>query len=454
MIRRTFPLLLLVAGAACSPPTPTEGPDAQLVTPEVMQQALTSRPPARLTLSDEIDFFQGRLADRGEDRLARTRLFAAYRLRFQAYQQDGDLRAAEEALADLPAAALPGARAALDLDRHRFRSAEASAERALAAAHGDAREDARRRLFDVYLAVGRYDDAVAQLERTQDRDGFGYVVRAARLQDRRGDVAGARALQARAVELARTHAEPPAVQAWSLVSLAHLEHHSGHPARAIPLLEEALRLLPGYPAAFEALGWIAYGVDRDLPTARVLFDRAVEGGGHLSLLLTLADIAALEGDDAEAGRIRGRFLTAARADTATTRLYRPALALQLAEHDATVGEALRLAEADLRQRRSAEAVSTYAWVLHRAGRPAAARTLFAEALEWGMPAPAVHLLAGRAAWERGERSRARHLLEYALSAETEIGPADAERIRTLLDGGSGREGSRDGPRGSRGVGAT
>ena len=70
------------------------------VTPEVLARALSSDVPERLTMSDDVDFFERRLQERGpEDVLALRRLVSASLLRFQTYGREADLARAEQHLA-------------------------------------------------------------------------------------------------------------------------------------------------------------------------------------------------------------------------------------------------------------------------------------------------------------------------------------------------------------------
>lgn len=428
-----FTLLGALALQACASANDSPTVTA-IVSDSLVERVLGVAVPERITLSDEIEFFRSRLDRDPNDRLARSRLLAAHQLRFHVYGQEDDLRAAEEQLSGIASGSVPAGAVALALARHRFREAASAAEQTLEQARGDEYSTAQQRLFDAYLALGRYDDAEAQLKASGGEGTFGRHVREARLLDRKGDLDGALRLQRRAVALAESYAETAAVQAWSLVQLAHFEHHGGHSERALPLIDRAMELVPGLPAAYELLGSIAFTVDGNLDAADRLLARSIENGGHVSLLLTRADVALARGDSAAAESLRTHFLTSVQSDTATARLYYPVLARTLAERDETRQQALEYARRDLEQRRAAESIAVYAWALHLDGRQREARALFDEALAWGTPEPVVFELAGLAALDRGERQEAAQLLRVALDAERELGPVAAKEIRVRLAG--------------------
>ena len=190
----------LVIGAAVwlsSMPRHPSAESDRSVTPEVLAQALSSDVPDRLTLSDDLDFFGRRLEERGpEDVLALRRLVSASLLRFQTYAQEADLARAEKHLETLtdryPASSsLWSTVASARLSRHDFSGAVQAAERSVQVSGPDD-AGARLRLFDAYLATGEYEWARDLLSLPFNRDSFAYRMRAIRLQDRLGEVAGAR----------------------------------------------------------------------------------------------------------------------------------------------------------------------------------------------------------------------------------------------------------------------
>ena len=433
--RRSLALLVVAAGCGGE----ASGPPVPLVDDAVVERALLLSRPTHLQLGDEIRFFESRLVGQPDDGVALRRIHSASMLRARAYGRTEDGVRAEDTLRRLQALRSDdpwvwSARAAADLSNHRFQSAVTAAEAALSAASGsDATEAARLRLFDAYVAVGRYDDAEIQLGLVRDRRGFQSLVREARLLDRSGLVEPARDRLETAMRLARASAQPRLVQAWALVELGHFEHHSGSPDRAVARYLTALETAPGYGAALEGLAHIAYAVDGDLARAEQLFGLALAAGQHLDLYLPLMEIARGRSDERRAREYRDRFLVQATATDEAEALFRRPLSLVLAEGDAAELErALDYGRRDVAERRTPESLAVYAWLLHRTGNPGEASVLFEQALEWGVPEPLVFELAGLAALERGHLELGRELLDQALDAESEIGPVRVERIRAAL----------------------
>ncbi len=432
--------LTLVLGAAVwrssTRPRPSSESD-RLVTPEVLAQALSSDVPERLTMSDDLDFFRRRLEERGpDDVLALQRLVSASLLRFQTYGREADLARAEKHLVTLTdryptSSSLWATVASARLSRHDFPGAVQAAERSVRVGGPDD-TGARLRLFDAYLATGRYEEAQDLLGLAFDRNSFAYRMRAVRLQDRLGDVSGARDGMEAALSVARSYAQPPAIVAWCLVELAHLEHHSGRPDRAVSHYQEALGLVPGNPAAIEGLAQVAMGSDRDLRTAEALFLKALENGAHLDLYVRLIEMVEGAGWSERAVDYRQRFLAAAQVDESTERLHLRSLALVLGREDETLDQALRYARQDLAIRHTSETYAVLGWVLSRLGRTRDAWGLIEAAQTWVQPEPEVDYLSGLVALDAGHADRGREFLSRALIAEAEIGPIKSEAIRALL----------------------
>lgn len=409
----------------------------RLVHGPTLEAAITSRVPARPTLTDEIRHFERRLEARDEA-FAHRRLLAARLLRFRAYGRLDDLEKAEEHLSALEVrgyrpASLLVQLAAVHLVRHEFSSAVDAARQAVRAPEANA--DARLRLFDAYWATGRYEAAESLLAGPlMDTASVAFMSRKARVLDRQGRVATARDLFRRVMDRVNAYAEPAPVRGWALVELGHFEHHAGDPEAAIRRYREALEVLPGSPAALEGLAAVAYGVDRDLETATRLYRAALESGGHLDIMPTLARIERELGREAAARRTTEAFIRRAIADPRRERWYRRSLALVMAERPETACRAVELARLDLADRQDAGAWDALAWSLYGTGDLTSAWGAAREAVAGGVPEPGTALRSGIIARAAGRDESAERLLAVALEGATELGPSRAELARRLLDG--------------------
>jgi tetratricopeptide (TPR) repeat protein len=421
------------AGLATGPVT---GP---VIDGDVLEVALRSQAPEHLTMSDEIEHFQARLAARGDEGFSHNRLVSAHLVRYRAYGREADLDAAERHLAARTSAGetsadLEAMRASLHLVRHEFTEAVHAARAANDLARG--REPAHwLRLFDALWATGRFDEAEAILELPLDRGSIGVRSRRARSFDRAGDVDRARDEFAAVVELVRAYAEPTPVEAWALVELGHFEHHSGHPDRAVRRYLEALRILPGSPAALEGLAAVARGVDRNPEAAVRLYRHALAQGAHPNVWPVLADTEVEAGNEVEARRLREAFVEFATASPRAERLYRRPLVFVLADDPTTVCAAVDHARLDLDDRRDPGAWDALAWARYRAGDLEGAGRAARLATAAGVPEPALAWRAGLIAKASGDETRAATLLGTAVKGASELAIAEVDEARRLLAGG-------------------
>lgn len=451
-IRRTRPEIVALCLSAAAilavallPPTDAPGRSGMggepFVDREVLSAALASKVPEQLTMSDEIGYFEHRLARRGDEAFSRERLLSAHLLRFRAYGRDEDLNRSVAHLAALTdtgesGAGLEARRAALALARHDFRGAVVAAERADRIAQGSD-PAVRLALFDALWASGEYARAAAHLDGPFDRSSIGWLSRHARLLDRRGRVEEARDAFREVVEQVRAFAQPAPVEAWALVELGHFEYHSGDPGAGVDRYLEALEVLPGSPAALEGLAAVAAGVDRRPRVAERLYRAALDRGAHLEVALALADAQDAAGDARAAEATRSNFLARATTTDESVRLHRQGIALTLAGRSGAAARcrALDLASEELRARREASAWSTMAWVRYRLGHLDEARRAAARSVAWGAPEPAVAFRAG-VVLAAVDDPGAPALLEEALEGASELTATEVDRARTLLDGAS------------------
>ena len=410
-----------------------------IVSDKELQLVLQSNPPRKLIMSDAIGFFQSRLRERnGEDVLAQNHLVGSYLLRFKAYGKNENLKMAKKYLSELlerypTKATLHAKLSAICLAEHEFENAVKSARQAIEYSEDKRNSGLFLRLFDALFAYGQYDEAQRLLKTNWlNSKSFGFLVRKARLEDKLGNLEQAKVNMRKALKEAKAYAQSPVVIAWCLVSLGHFEHHGGNPEKAVENYLAALEQLPGYPAAIEGIASISYAADRNLRAARLLYEKAIRNGGELDLYAKLIKIEKRLGNKRKSDEYRAIFITKATQHPATERLFYRPLALLLAEHKETLSRALGYAKLDLENRPNSDSYDTLAWVLYRMGDLAGAYNASKKALAYEIPEPEVLYHGGMIAWELGEMSKAKSLLERALASSFELDPDVVEEIQQKL----------------------
>lgn len=384
-------------------------------------------------MDGEIAYYMRRVADRGPERFALERSFAAEMLAFRAFGEVDHLTRARQWLEELEDHHPSGlgtlsARSSYALATHDFVPA---LEAALSYRERSGADAAKWRLFDALWAVGDHEGAEALLSTSVDTTAIGTLSRRARVLDAEGEVERARDLFRRVVALADAYAEPAPVRAWALAELGHFELHSGSPEVAVRRYHESLSVLPGNPAALEGLSSVAEGVERDPERAAELLRIAVHNGAHPDAALRLADLEEAIGRPDEASALRSDFLTQAAADPDFRRANLRPLANILAEDSARLGEAERAARDDLAQRQDADAYLTLGWVLHQRGDTAMAWLLAERAVGAGSPPPPRAYRAGVLAAAAGA-PEAEGLLRDALEGRIELSAGEEAHARALL----------------------
>jgi tetratricopeptide (TPR) repeat protein len=314
----------------------------------------------------------------------------------------------------------------LELGKHRFADALASAGQALAIA--PALPAAQAVKVDALVELGRYDeatDAAAQLL------GLGVdlssLARVSYLRELHGNIDGA-------VETMRQAAASPSLApentAYVRTLLGNLLVYAGNPDEAADAYDEALATVPNHAAAIAGLGRLAVGRG-DLAEAIHRFEQASAILPLPEYVIALGEAQAASGDTAAAGR----SYDLARAET---RLFVAAgvdVDLELALFEADHGDAakaLALAEAAYRTRQTVRTADALGWAYHRAGRPADASRLSAEALRLGSRDPLLLYHAGVIAMAVGDPAAARSLLTAALDLDPGFSATGAAAARRSL----------------------
>lgn len=283
-------------------------------------------------------------------------------------------------------------------------------------------------LVDALIELGRYDEAVTELQRMVDlRPDVASFTRVSYYRELTGDTEGARV----ALEQAGRFAFSPADSAFVEQYLAELAFNQGDLDQAAVHVEAGLRHAPRSPRllAVRAQVQAATGdVDAALASYREATTRLPEPG----YLIAYGELLQSQGRDAEASE---QYAVV----DAVAQLFRAAGAdpdLELALYDADHGRpdaALELAEREWQIRKSVHTEDAYAWALHVNGRSE-------EALEHALAADALGGSNALFAFHRGmiEKSlglqeQARASLQEALAINPHFSPLHGDTAETALD---------------------
>jgi tetratricopeptide (TPR) repeat protein len=313
----------------------------------------------------------------------------------------------------------------LQLGRHEFADALATAEAALELAPGFASAIAVD--VDALVELGRYDEAAVAAQELADASAdLPALARVSYLRELHGDLPGA--LEAMA-EAGRRPAVPENT-AFTKAIIGNLSVYAGRPDLARAAYEEALELVPDHAPSEAGLGRLALGAG-DRETALEHFERAAAILPLPEYVIALGETEDASGD-AEAAR---RSYELARAETELFRASGVDVDLELALFEADHGDraaALDLAQRAYDDRATIRTADALAWALHRLGRTEEAEPYSVAALRLGTKDPLLRYHAGMIAAALG-RPEARALLREALALDPGFSATGALAARTELE---------------------
>jgi tetratricopeptide (TPR) repeat protein len=271
---------------------------------------------------------------------------------------EGVLRRAAE---DDPLAVV--GRGSLALSRHRFREALVLGRLAVALAPDTARGYGI--LGDALVEVGRYREAFGAFDRMASlRPGESSYARVSYARELTGDVPGAVAAMRLALDAAQGQPEP---FAWTAVQLGKIFWSVGDARAANRSYRVALRAVPGYVYALDALAQTE-AAQGGFGRAIALERRAVEAVPQPQFVTTLGDLFATAGNHAAAQRqyaLVGAIRRLFRANGVRTDLEAAQFDI---DHGIRLARALAAARVAHADRPSIDGDDVLAWALARNGR--------------------------------------------------------------------------------------
>jgi tetratricopeptide (TPR) repeat protein len=241
-------------------------------------------------------------------------------------------------------------------------------------------------LTDAHTELGNYKEAEAACQwmldlRPGNIPGF---TRAAYLREIFGDVEGAIELMTKAYE--RTPQTDVEDRAWILVHVSHLELVAGRTENADVIVQEALKLFPGYHYALAQLAKVRTTQKKHSEAADLLKQRYT-AAPHPENLFTLAEALERAGRSDEAKKTFADFEKLALPESETWDNANRELIFYYADHAKKPTEALKIAQLEFSRRKDVHTLDAYAWALHVNNRNREALEQIDKALDVGIKDP-------------------------------------------------------------------
>ena len=148
--------------------------------------------------------------------------------------------------------------------------------------------------FDVSMELGRYKNALKDLNAIMDKHSFDYLIRRAKWEDHHGDLNGAIKLMEEAFEDVKESKKSLFI--WTLSNLSDMYGHAGRIKDAYNGYISVLRKDPDNLYCLKGLAWIAYSHDHNYTLAKKLLNFIQSETSMPDLELMLADINESEGN--------------------------------------------------------------------------------------------------------------------------------------------------------------
>jgi tetratricopeptide (TPR) repeat protein len=399
-------------------------------------------PPESAKSNATIQFLLNRIKADPDDFVAYNKLASEYLKEMRA---TGDvsylelaLSAAKASLDILPAEQNKGGLAALaraEFSAHQFVNSRDHALRLTQIDPGKAY--VYQLLSDAHYELGQYDVAdealrkMSELIGDQGNERAAVEQRLAKMAAIHGDVARARAHMTKALQLSENISTPSAETiAWTRWQLGEIAFSQGDLGEAEKQFNAALKTLPGYFAATEALNHLR-AARGDIKGAIEGYEKATAGSApDPAVIVMLGDLYKLSGRDADAAAKFAQFDEFAHA--AKGNIYGREILMFYANHDIKTAEACEAAARDYETRKDIFGADVVAWACFKAGQMDRARSAMNDALRFGTKDAQLFYHAGMIENALGNKEEARRLLSLSLKTNPAFDMLQADVLRKAL----------------------
>ena len=159
------------------------------------------------------------------------------------------------------------------ISQHRFKEALVLAEEAIAI--GGGRRASQSLLFDIHMELGNYKLAEKYLDSVKNLSDFGYLIRAAKWNDYKGDLDTTIKFMEKAKEKAEK-SKNTELMLWSFTNIADYYGHAGRIKDSYNNYLKALELDRNNAYAKKGIAWIAFSHDKNPKEAMRILDSVTQ----------------------------------------------------------------------------------------------------------------------------------------------------------------------------------
>lgn len=278
-------------------------------------------------------------------------------------------------------------------------------------------------LGDVLMEQGKLDAAVQAYQKMMElKPGPQAYGRAGHLRWLKGDTEGARALMRMSAQSAGQGDSDSSAWAWSKLAIYELQ--AGNLKQAVLACDQALDMRQDYAPALLARGRILLAENKFGEAIGVL-ERAAQLNPLPEYYWTLSEALRAAQRDDEAGKVEAALASRGVNDDPRT------LAIYLATRGEQIPTALRLAEAEMKNRRDIFTLDALAWAQSASGNHHEAWKTMQSALATGVQDARLFMHAAVIAAKSNQTIEARQLSRRASTLQMALLPSEKDHLRQL-----------------------
>ena len=381
----------------------------------------------------ETEFWKARLKNVEDDIVSRSKLAGLLEKRFSYSGNVSELLQADSiyklvnAIQSKMSSGTFRSLASNSIRLHKFKLAQKYIDSALAL--GDDKYLSLLIQFDIAIELGNRYQAKQVLEKLGNKNGFDYLIRAAKYADHtEGNLDEAIRLMEKAVKEVEKN---ETLWLWAKANLGDMYGHANKLRESYNCYLEVLSRDPRYYHALKGVAWLAFSGDKDPREAKRIISSLRKLHNVPDYTLLLAEIAAFENNQKERDTYIADFLKIVR-DPSYGDMYNKYVFFLQSDFFDNAEQAISLATRETENRPNAEAYSWLAWAYFKQGKIDEALRITKAKVENKSFDPEVLYRMGIMYQNAGDKNKAKEYLNDAMSSAYELGPLTAKDISKAL----------------------
>ncbi|QWX85552.1 hypothetical protein H0I23_07905 [Cellulophaga sp. HaHaR_3_176] len=313
------------------------------------------------------------------------------------------------------------------ISQHRFKEALELAENAREIGAG--LTETQSLLFDVHMELGNYKLAKNYLDSITDLSKFGYLIRAAKWNDYKGDLASTINYMEQAEKIAENK-KNKGLMLWSYTNLADYYGHAGRIKDSYSNFLKSLAIDSQNAYAKKGIAWIVFSHENNPKEALRILDSITKNYDAPDYYLLKSEIAEFMGDEENYAKNLDQYFLRVK-NKKYGDMYN-AYNIDLYLSDANeISNAFKLAEKEVANRPTPESYSFLAYSYLKLGEKQKALNIVLNHIEGKTFEPAILYNAAEIYKENGSLEKTAEIKEELLGAIYELGPNMKNKIEAL-----------------------